>query len=166
MTHTFATSWVSDTSDDIVCSSCASSSTPHTLVGYQTLLTTLPAVLTYLLLWRTLLTPVPKIIDPFFAKTSQNARFLLSENERFGLVFVKTGSMNSGTVKNKTLMTTLPAVLAHAVFYSTHFLPQLGSRQQNWRKCDKLYGPLLLSITVWYISYNRYKYTVYKYLFI
>jgi hypothetical protein len=26
---------------------------------------------------------VPEIIDPVFAKTSQNARFLLSENERF-----------------------------------------------------------------------------------
>jgi hypothetical protein len=37
--------------------------------------------------------PVPEIIDPVFAKTSQNARFLLS----FGLVFVKTGSINSGT---------------------------------------------------------------------
>jgi hypothetical protein len=35
--------------------------------------------------------PVPEIIDPVFAKTSQNARFLLSENERFGLVFVKLG---------------------------------------------------------------------------
>jgi hypothetical protein len=33
---------------------------------------------------------VPGIIHPVFAKTSQNARFLLSENERFGLVFVKT----------------------------------------------------------------------------
>ncbi len=42
--------------------------------------------------------PVPEIIDPVFAKTSQNARFLLSENERFGLVFVKTGSINSSTV--------------------------------------------------------------------
>ncbi len=40
---------------------------------------------------------MPKIIDPVFAKTSQNARFLLSENERFGLVFVKTGSINSDT---------------------------------------------------------------------
>jgi hypothetical protein len=40
--------------------------------------------------------PVPEIIDPVFAKTSQNARFLLSENERFGLVFVNTGSINSG----------------------------------------------------------------------
>ncbi len=40
---------------------------------------------------------MPEIIDPVFAKTSQNNRFLLSENERFGLVFVKTGSINSGT---------------------------------------------------------------------
>jgi hypothetical protein len=39
-------------------------------------------------------TPVPGIIDPVFVKTSQNARFLLSENERFGLVFVKTGAQN------------------------------------------------------------------------
>jgi hypothetical protein len=30
---------------------------------------------------------VPEIIDPVFAKTSQNARFLLSENERFGACF-------------------------------------------------------------------------------
>jgi hypothetical protein len=45
------------------------------------------------------LNPVPEIIDPVFAKTSQNARFLLSENERFGHVFVKTGSINSGTVQ-------------------------------------------------------------------
>jgi hypothetical protein len=33
---------------------------------------------------------VPEIIDPVFAETSQNAR-------RFELVFVKTGSINSGT---------------------------------------------------------------------
>ncbi len=33
-------------------------------------------------------------------KSYVNARFLLSENERFGLVFVKTGSINSGTAVN------------------------------------------------------------------
>ncbi len=33
-------------------------------------------------------TPVPEIIDPVFA----------TENERFGLVFANTGSINSGTV--------------------------------------------------------------------
>jgi hypothetical protein len=47
--------------------------------------------------WIILKSSVSEIIDPVFAKTSQNARFLLSENERFGLVFVKTGSINSGT---------------------------------------------------------------------
>ncbi len=53
-------------------------------------------------------TSVPEIIDPVFAKTSQNARFLLSENERFGLVFVKTGSINSGTGKeSKAILCTL-----------------------------------------------------------
>jgi hypothetical protein len=52
---------------------------------------------------------VPEIIDPVFAKTSQNARFLLSENERFGLVFVKTGSINSGTdlVQNMLILASL-----------------------------------------------------------
>ncbi len=48
-------------------------------------------------------TTVPEIIDPVFAKTSQNARFLLSENERFGLVFVKTGSINSDTGLHSTV---------------------------------------------------------------
>jgi hypothetical protein len=47
---------------------------------------------------------VPEIIDPIFAKSSQNARFLLSENERFGLVFVKTGSINSGTGIDSTVL--------------------------------------------------------------
>ncbi len=40
---------------------------------------------------------VPKIIDPVFAKTSPKRSFCMTENERFGLVFVKTGSINSGT---------------------------------------------------------------------
>ena len=47
---------------------------------------------------------MPEIIDPVFAKTSQNARFLLSENERVGLVFVKTGSVNSGTVDLQSVL--------------------------------------------------------------
>jgi hypothetical protein len=55
-------------------------------------------------------TPVPEIIDPVFAKTSQNARFLLSENERFGLVFVKTGSINSDTDIFKTVIAGLPCI--------------------------------------------------------
>ncbi len=40
---------------------------------------------------------VPEIIDPVFAKTSPKRSVCMTENERFGLVFVKTGSINSGT---------------------------------------------------------------------
>ncbi len=42
--------------------------------------------------------PVPEIIDPVLAKTSPKRSFCMNENESFGLVFVKTGSINSGTV--------------------------------------------------------------------
>jgi hypothetical protein len=41
--------------------------------------------------------PVPEIIDPVFAKTSPNRSFSMTENERFGLVFANTGSINSDT---------------------------------------------------------------------
>jgi hypothetical protein len=40
---------------------------------------------------------VPEIIDLVFAKTSPKRSFCMTENERFGLVFVKTGSINSDT---------------------------------------------------------------------
>ncbi len=41
--------------------------------------------------------PVPEIIDPVLTKTSPKRSFCMTENERFGLVFTKTGSINSGT---------------------------------------------------------------------
>ncbi len=40
---------------------------------------------------------MPEFIDPVFAKTSPKSSFLVIQNERFGLVFTKTGSINSGT---------------------------------------------------------------------
>ncbi len=40
---------------------------------------------------------VPEFIDPVFVKTSPKRSFLVRENERFGLFFAKTGSINSGT---------------------------------------------------------------------
>ncbi len=40
---------------------------------------------------------VPEFIDPVFAKTSTKRSFSDIENERFGLVFAKTCSVNSGT---------------------------------------------------------------------
>ncbi len=42
---------------------------------------------------------VPEFIDPVFAKTSPKHSFLVIENELFGLVFAKTGSINSGTAE-------------------------------------------------------------------
>jgi hypothetical protein len=43
------------------------------------------------------MTPVPEFIDTVFAKTSPKRSFSMTENDRFGLVFAKTGSVNSGT---------------------------------------------------------------------
>jgi hypothetical protein len=40
---------------------------------------------------------VPEFIDPVFAITSPKRSFSVFVNERFGLVFAKTGSINSGT---------------------------------------------------------------------
>ncbi len=39
---------------------------------------------------------MPEFIDRVFTKTSRKRSFLVIENERFGLVFTKTGSINSG----------------------------------------------------------------------
>ncbi len=39
-------------------------------------------------------TPVPEFIDPVFAKTTPKRSFSVIENERFGLVFAKTGARN------------------------------------------------------------------------
>jgi hypothetical protein len=54
------------------------------------------------------LLPVPEIIDPVFEKTSPKRSFSMTENERFGLVFVNTGSINSGTGLDLTLGQTVP----------------------------------------------------------
>jgi hypothetical protein len=51
--------------------------------------------------------PLPEIIDPVFAKTSQNARFLLSEYERFGLVFTKTRVYKFGHLRHSDETVTL-----------------------------------------------------------
>jgi hypothetical protein len=40
---------------------------------------------------------VPESLYPVFAKASPKRSFSLIENERFGLVFAKTGSVNSDT---------------------------------------------------------------------
>ncbi len=40
---------------------------------------------------------VPEFIDPVFTKTSPKRSFSMNENERFGLVFAKTGFIKSDT---------------------------------------------------------------------
>ena len=67
---------------------------------------------------------MPEIIDLVFAKTSQNARFILSENERFGLVFVKTGSINSVTVQ-LTQSQNLTYAGGHILIYDHCITPML-----------------------------------------
>ncbi len=57
---------------------------------------------------------MPEIIEPVFAKTSPKRGFSMSENERFGLVFAKTGSINSGTVE-----CTQCCMYEHTSHYST-----------------------------------------------
>jgi hypothetical protein len=47
---------------------------------------------------------VPEIIDQVFAKTSCKRSFSMTETEHFGLVFVNTGSINSGTGRFRTKM--------------------------------------------------------------
>ncbi len=47
---------------------------------------------------------MPEFIDPVFAKTNPNR---MTENERFGLVFAKTGSLNTGTVNVAHVNTSL-----------------------------------------------------------
>ncbi len=43
------------------------------------------------------ISPVPEFIDPVFTKTSLKRSFSVIQNERFGLVFAKSGSIVLGT---------------------------------------------------------------------
>ncbi len=45
---------------------------------------------------------VPKVLYPVFVKTSPKRTFSMTKNERFGPVFTKAGSINSGTVQMKS----------------------------------------------------------------
>ncbi len=55
---------------------------------------------------------MPLFIDPVFTKTSQLRLFSVIENERFGLVFAKTGSINSSTDRIESGLLTYHACLA------------------------------------------------------
>ncbi len=79
---------------------------------------------------------VLEFIEPVFAKTSSRRSFLVIDNERFGLVFAKTGSINSGTVfswksdrlkqysaKRKPIVRAM-YLTCHSYIYYTFFLSQ------------------------------------------
>jgi hypothetical protein len=61
-----------------------------------------------------------RIYDPVFAKTSPRRSFSVIENERFGLVFAKTGSINSGT--SEYLLQNLGYWSRAVPFFSLFFL--------------------------------------------
>ncbi len=48
---------------------------------------------------------MPEFIDPVFVKTSPKRWFSMTKNERFRLVFVKTGSINS---EHQIMVNTIP----------------------------------------------------------
>jgi hypothetical protein len=62
---------------------------------------------------------VPEFIDLILAKTSPKRSFSMTENERFGLVFAKTGSIISGR--------SVPRIF----FFNIHFL---YSKREHRRK--------------------------------
>ncbi len=78
---------------------------------------------------------MPEIIDPVFAKTSPKRSFCMTENERFGLVFVKTGSINSdgggGSIVRKTADTALYSVLNICKYFVHIYLLGWSSDHQS-----------------------------------
>ncbi len=56
---------------------------------------------------------VPEFIDPVFVKTSPTRLFCMTENERIGLVFPKTGTINSGSGVFRELQLIPVLVLQH-----------------------------------------------------
>ena len=64
---------------------------------------------------------VPEFIDPVFAKTSPKRSFSVIEYERFGLVFAKSGSINSGTVVSYTVQYECTGMGVHCPLNKPHF---------------------------------------------
>ncbi len=81
---------------------------------------------------------VPEFIDPIFVKTSRKRSFSVIQNERFGLVFVKTGSIISGTVRYLlrtisvfTRMSAAPRMCVTIIFRNSLSFFQSNSRLFN-----------------------------------
>ncbi len=75
--------------------------------------------------------PVPEFIDPVFVKTSPKRSFSITENEHFGLVFMKTESINSGTVQFEFF-----AIFSYCLHFAKFvcLLRRLQRLKQEWQK--------------------------------
>jgi hypothetical protein len=72
---------------------------------------------------------MPEFIDLVFGKTSPKRLFLVIENKRFGLVFVKTGSINLGTGLNDQeprINMYMINIITHFTVFSIHLLAYLS----------------------------------------
>ncbi len=63
---------------------------------------------------------MPEFIDQVFAKTSPLRSFSMFKNERFGLVFAKTGSINSGTDPTCHELAIIPPKMPRLIFLLDH----------------------------------------------
>ncbi len=98
----------------------------------------------------------PNFLNRFFVKASPKRSYSVIENERFGLVFVKTGSINSGTRVIQSIGTYLPymslffcLVLALGILLATSKIRRvnnnhLKTRNDNsdWKPKEKIYSIL------------------------
>ncbi len=62
---------------------------------------------------------MPELIDPIFAKTSPKHTFSMIDNDRFGLVFATTGSINSGAKYRGKLKQVCTAAVAYSLIMCT-----------------------------------------------
>jgi hypothetical protein len=77
---------------------------------------------------------VSETIDPVFTKTSPKRSFCMTENERFGLVFTKTGSINSdtGLLKRLTNTGSVYSVFTFYLFLYSRDRPSERACQDNF----------------------------------
>jgi hypothetical protein len=75
--------------------------------------------------------PVPKFIDPVFTKTSPKHSFSLNRKRAFWLVFVKTGSIISGTGLHSMALVSAVAAVPTAVEFSSAIFFGLSSQKDS-----------------------------------
>ncbi len=86
---------------------------------------------------------VPEFIDPVFTKTSPKRSFSVIQNERFGLVFAKTGSIISGTEQVLRVAGRFLAGAAPLLF-------NFGTGKKKCKKCLIDWCDAVVLISSWY----------------